>query len=59
MVLRAEQLHNHLTREQAKTVQELDENFEKFSKSKVLHLRKLEQRKAPKESEPPRVTPPL
>jgi hypothetical protein len=46
------QLHNHLTREGPKTLQELYENFEKNSKSEVLHFRKVEQqRKAPKESE--------
>jgi hypothetical protein len=47
-------LHNHLVRERPKTVQELYENFEKFSKSEVLHFRKLEQqRKAPKKMKPP------
>ena len=55
--LRAGQLHSHLTREKPRTIQELYENFEKFSKSEVLHFRKLEQqRKAPKESEAPRPT---
>jgi len=50
--LRAGQLHSHLTRERPRTIQELYENFEKFSKSEVLHFRKLEQqRKAPKETE--------
>jgi hypothetical protein len=35
-------LHNHLIRERPKTVIELYENFAKFSKSEVLHFRKLE-----------------
>jgi hypothetical protein len=48
--LRVGPLHNHLVREWAKTVIELCENFIKFSKSVVLHFRKLEQqRKAPDE----------
>jgi hypothetical protein len=46
------QLHNHLTREHPKTLQELYENFEKFSNLEVLHFWKLEQqRKTLKESE--------
>jgi hypothetical protein len=50
--LHAVQLHSHLARESPKIVQELYENFEKFSKLEVLHFRKLEQQCiAPKESE--------
>jgi hypothetical protein len=41
-----------LVREQLKTVTELYKNFAKFSKSEILHFRKLEQqRKAPKHYE--------
>jgi hypothetical protein len=35
-------LHSHLVKEQPKTVAELYEEFIKFSKSEVLHFRKLE-----------------
>jgi hypothetical protein len=45
-------LHSYLVRERPKTVAEHYKNFAKFSKSKVLHFRKLEQqRKAPKHDE--------
>jgi hypothetical protein len=48
----ARPLHNHFVRERLKTVIELYENFAQFSKSEVLHFRKLEQqRKAPKYDE--------
>jgi hypothetical protein len=40
--LRAGPLHNHLVRERPKTVQELYDNFQKFSNSEVLDFRKLE-----------------
>jgi hypothetical protein len=44
-----------LVREQPKIVAKLYEEFTKFSKSEVLHFRKLEQqRKAPKHDEAPR-----
>jgi hypothetical protein len=50
--LRAGPLHSHLVRERPKTMPELYEEFAKFSKSKVLHFRKLEQqRKWPKHDE--------
>jgi hypothetical protein len=53
--LRARPLHSHLVREQPKIVAKLYEEFAKFSKSEVLHFRKLEQqRKAPKHDEAPR-----
>jgi hypothetical protein len=52
-----EPLHSHLVREQPKTVTELYLNFTKFSKSEVLHFRKLEQqRKAPNYDEASRPT---
>jgi hypothetical protein len=41
--LRAGPLHNHLVREQPKTVPELYDQFAKFSKSEIQHLRNLEQ----------------
>jgi Ser/Thr protein kinase RdoA (MazF antagonist) len=45
-------LHSHLVREQLKTFVKLYEKFAKFSKSEVLHFRKLEQqRKALKHDE--------
>jgi hypothetical protein len=48
----AEPLHNHLVRERPKTVPELYKEFAKFSKSEVLHVRKLEQQqKGPKHGE--------
>jgi UDP-2,3-diacylglucosamine pyrophosphatase LpxH len=50
-------LHNHLTRECPRTLQELYDNFQKFSKSEVLHFQKLEQqRKVMKENEASRPT---
>jgi hypothetical protein len=50
--LRARPLHSHLVCEKLKTIAELYENFAKFSKSEVLHFRKLEQqRKSPKHGE--------
>jgi hypothetical protein len=53
--LHADHLHSHLVREHPKTLEELYDNFQKFSRSEVLHFRKLEQqRKVPKESENPR-----
>jgi UDP-2,3-diacylglucosamine pyrophosphatase LpxH len=49
-------LHSHLVRERPKTVVELYEEFAKFSKSEVLHFRKLEQQtKAPRHDETPRL----
>jgi hypothetical protein len=41
--LRTGPLHNHLVREQPKTVPELYDQFAKFSKSEIQHLRNLEQ----------------
>jgi hypothetical protein len=56
-VLHACQLHNHLLREFPKTLEELYDNFQKFSRSEVLHFHKLDQqRKVPKESESSRPT---
>jgi hypothetical protein len=50
--LRAEPHHSHLVRERPKTVPELYEEFTKFSKSEVVHFRKLEQQqKGPKHDE--------
>jgi hypothetical protein len=50
--LRASQLHSHLVREHPKSLEELYEEFQKFSKAKVLHFRKLgQQRKAANENE--------
>jgi hypothetical protein len=40
--LHAGPLHSHLVRERPKTIMELYEEFAKFSKSEVLHFRKLE-----------------
>jgi hypothetical protein len=37
-VLRACQLHSHLVRERLKTLEELYDNFQKFSRSEVLHF---------------------
>jgi hypothetical protein len=58
-VLRAGQLHSYLVREHPKTLEELYDNFEKFSGSEVLHFHKLDQqRKVPKEndsSSPPNI----
>jgi hypothetical protein len=48
-------MHSHLVRERPKVVLELYEQFVKFSKSKVQHIRKLEQqRKISKLDEAPR-----
>jgi hypothetical protein len=48
-------LHSHLVRERPKTVPELYDQFTKFSKSKIQHIRKLEQqRKVSKPDEAPR-----
>jgi hypothetical protein len=41
--LRAGPLHSHLVREWPKIVLELYEQFTKFSKSEIQHIRKLEQ----------------
>jgi hypothetical protein len=41
--LRAGPLHSHLVRKQPKTVSELYDQFAKFSKSEIQHLRNLEQ----------------
>jgi hypothetical protein len=50
--LRAGQLHNHLVRECLRTLEELYDNFQKFSRSEVLHFRKLgQQRKIINENE--------
>jgi hypothetical protein len=55
--LRAGPLHSHLVRERPKTVQELYDNFQKFSNLEVLHFQKLEQqRKIPKENKASRPT---
>jgi hypothetical protein len=54
-VLRAGPLHSHLVKEQPKTVPKLYEQFAKFSKSRIQHFRKLEQkRKNSKPDEAPR-----
>jgi hypothetical protein len=45
--LRADQLHSHLIRERPKLLEELYEEFQKFSRAEVLHFHKLgQQRKA-------------
>jgi hypothetical protein len=55
--LRAAQLHNYLARERLKTLEELYDNFQKFSRIEVLHFCKLDkQRKVPKENEVSRPT---
>jgi hypothetical protein len=55
--LYAGQLHSHLVRECPKTLEELYDNFQKFSRSEVLYFHKLDQqRKVPKESESSRPT---
>jgi hypothetical protein len=54
--LRAGPLHNHLVRERPKIVVELYEQFIKFSKSEILHFRKLEQQR--KVSKPDEATRP-
>jgi hypothetical protein len=38
-------LHSHLVREHPKTLEELCEEFQKFSRSKVSHFRKLDQQR--------------
>jgi hypothetical protein len=43
----ASQLHNHLVRERPRTLEELYDNFQKFSRSEVLHFRKLGQQRKP------------
>jgi hypothetical protein len=49
--MRAGQLHNYLVREHPKTLEELYDNFQKFSRSEVLPFRKLDQqRKVPNEN---------
>jgi methylphosphotriester-DNA--protein-cysteine methyltransferase len=53
----AGQLHNYLVLEHPRTLEELYENFCKFTKSELLHFRKLEQpRKVLKENEASRPT---
>jgi hypothetical protein len=55
--LRVGRLHSHLVRECPRTLEDLYDNFQKFSKSEVLHFRKLEQqRKVSKENEASRPT---
>jgi hypothetical protein len=39
------QLHSHLVRDHPKTLEELYDNFQKFSSAEVLHFRKLDQLK--------------
>jgi hypothetical protein len=41
--LRAGQLHSHLEREHSRALEELYEEFQKFSRAEVLHFRKLGQ----------------
>jgi hypothetical protein len=46
------QLHSHIVRERSRTRKELYDNFQKFSRSEVLHFRKLgQQRKTINENE--------
>jgi hypothetical protein len=55
--LRVGHLHNYLLQGRPQTLEELYDNFCKFSKSKVLHFHKLErQRKVPKENKASRPT---
>jgi hypothetical protein len=50
--MHAGQLHNHLVRERLRILEELYDNFRKFSRSEVLHFRKLgQQRKTVNENE--------
>jgi alpha-amylase/alpha-mannosidase (GH57 family) len=42
-VLRTGQLHNYVVKEHLKTLEELYDNFRKFSMSDVLHFHKLDQ----------------
>jgi hypothetical protein len=39
------QLHSHLVRERPRTLEELYEEFQKFSRAEVLHFRKLGQQR--------------
>jgi hypothetical protein len=49
--LRAGQLHNHLVREHPRTLEELYDEFHKFSRAEVLHFHKLgQQRKSTNEN---------
>jgi hypothetical protein len=51
------QLHSYLVREHPRTLEELYDNFCKFSRSEVLHFCKLDQqKKVPKEKEASRPT---
>jgi hypothetical protein len=55
--LHAGYLHSYLVREHLKTLEESYDNFQKFSRSEVLHFRKLDQQsKVPKGSEGSRPT---
>jgi hypothetical protein len=55
--LRANWLHSHLARERPRTLEELYDNFQKFSRSEVLHFHKLgQQRKTVNENESSRPT---
>jgi hypothetical protein len=55
--LHTDQLHNYLFCERPRMLEELYDNFRKFSKSEVLHFCKLEQqRKVSKENEASRPT---
>jgi hypothetical protein len=55
--LHDDQLHSYLVREHPRIVEELYDNFCKFSRSEVLDFHKLDQqRKVPKESEASRPT---
>jgi hypothetical protein len=55
--LHGSQLHSYLVRECPRMLEELYDNFRKFSRIEVLHFRKLDQqRKVPKESEASRPT---
>jgi hypothetical protein len=48
----ARQIHSHLVTERPRTLQELYEEFQKFSKVEILHFRKLDQqRKSARENE--------
>jgi hypothetical protein len=55
--MRAGQLHSHVVRERPRTLEELYDDFQKFSRSEVLHFRKLgQQRKTIHENEGSRPT---
>jgi hypothetical protein len=60
MALRVGQLHNHLVREHPRTLEELYDNFQKFSRAEELHFCKLcklgQQRKIANENESSRPT---